>query len=47
MIPEITLKLVSKKVRGRSRTLHADKWVDLEAKQRMDKIKSIKNKLEK
>jgi hypothetical protein len=44
-IPEINLKVISKTVRGRSRTLQSDKWVDLEAHQRMKKIFTILNKI--
>lgn len=44
-IPEINLKVISKTVRGRSRTLQSDKWVDLEAYQRMKKIFTILNKI--
>ena len=44
-IPEINLKVITKKVRGRSRTLQSDRWVDLEAYQRMKKIFTILNKI--
>lgn len=44
-IPEISLKMESIKIRGRSRALLSNKWVDLEAQNRMNKITKIINKI--
>ena len=46
-IPEINLQMESRKVRSRARNFASpDRWVDLEALQRMTKISKVKQKLE-
>lgn len=45
MIPSISLQLETRVVRARHRRLYGDKWVDLEASKRMEKIKNILKKI--
>lgn len=47
MIPSISLQLETRvvRVRARHRRLYGDKWVDLEASKRMEKIKNILKKI--
>lgn len=45
MTPRISLKLETRVVRAKHKRLYEDKWVDLQASKRMEKIKIILKKI--